>query len=180
MRHAPIGDTRHFVDLRKRLTALRKDSVASAVAAACVPLVQRLEEARGRVPVCARWHGDFAPWNRARDRSGQLWIWDWESSEPDAVAGLDALHWAFSVRRPPSGRTTDIDLAGCLEAATPWLRAAGVRSEHHGHVAAVYALTVVDRAADLARRSGSWNGLWVDVDQLKTLLSQAIAGLSPS
>src|SRR4051794_8118560 len=86
VRHAAIADTMHFVALRKRLSALADDPVAGPVAHACDPLIEALQERRAQVPVCERWHGDFAPWNRARDRSGQLWVWDWESSEPDAVA----------------------------------------------------------------------------------------------
>jgi hypothetical protein len=40
------------------------------------------------------WHGDWVPWNLARD-SGKTIAWDWEHSRDDMPAGLDALHWHF-------------------------------------------------------------------------------------
>jgi hypothetical protein len=178
-RHARVADTGHFTALAGRLDGLSGDPVAGAVARSTAPLVELLRTRRGEVPVTTRWHGDMAPWNRARDTDGQLWVWDWESAEPDAVAGLDALHWAFSVRRPASGRNETVDLAGCLHDSAGHLRAAGVRPEAWGDVAAVYALTVVERAADLARRSGGWERLWIGPEHLALLVAQATA-LTPA
>ncbi len=177
-RHGPVGGTAHFAALTARLTSLAASPVSGAVAASTAPLVDALSSRASEVPVTERWHGDMAPWNRARDSSGQLWVWDWESSEPDAVAGLDALHWAFSVRRPASGRNTSVELGGCLDDARPHLTAAGTRPEHHGDVAAVYALTVVERAADLADRAGGWDRLWIGPGDLGVLLDQATALLT--
>ena len=74
----------------------------AAPVAAAHALLDALAGATDTLPVTSRWHGDLTWWNRARDDAGQLWVWDWESSEEDAVAGLDALHWAFSARRTTS------------------------------------------------------------------------------
>ena len=120
----------------------------------------------------ARWHGDLTPWNCARDSSGQLWAWDWESCEVDAVAGLDALHWEFSVLRE-SGPVDAISLATCLERARHHLTAAGHGRTTHGVVAAVHALTMVERAAALAAREGSWQRVWVPPAQLGRFLAEA-------
>jgi hypothetical protein len=174
-RHARIADTGHFTELAGRLGKLADDPVSGQVVTSAQPLVEQLRTQDGEVPVTSRWHGDMTPWNRARDGSGQLWVWDWESSEPDAVAGLDALHWAFSVRRPASGRNETVDLAGCVRDSARYLRAAGVHQEAWGDVAAVYALTVLERAADLARRSGGWERLWIGPKHLALLAAQASA-----
>ena len=141
-------------------------------------LVTRVTAADAVVPVTRRWHGDFAPWNRARDRDGRLWVWDWESSEEDAVAGLDALHWSFSERRPASGRNETVDLPGCLEDARRHLVAAGVPRGSYGLVAATYALTVLERALDLATRAGGWETLWIKPPHLEALLDQATEAIS--
>ena len=42
-------------------------------------------------------HGDWVPWNMARDAGGRLVVWDWEWSLPSAPVGLDALQWLFQV-----------------------------------------------------------------------------------
>jgi hypothetical protein len=42
-------------------------------------------------------HGDWVPWNMARDARGRLIVWDWEWSLPSAPIGLDALQWLFQV-----------------------------------------------------------------------------------
>ncbi len=170
-----VSGTGHVRALTDRLGALSASPVAGHVAGSGTPLLERLADRASAVPVTERWHGDMAPWNRARDDSGQLWVWDWESTEPDAVAGLDALHWAFSTRRPASGLNQTVELDGCLADALPHLVAAGVRPEHRGDVAAVYALTVLERAADLAHRSGGWERLWIGPDDLARLLAQATA-----
>lgn len=176
-RHAPIPETGHFQNLEGRLSRLAGTAVTADVVGPALAVAAALRERRVTVPVTTRWHGDLAPWNRARERGGQLWVWDWESSEPDAVAGLDAVHWAFSVRRPASGRYRSVKLDDTLADAAGHLTAAGVPRRLHGDVAAVYALTVVERAADLAARSGSWDRLWIGSDDLRTLVAQAAAQL---
>jgi hypothetical protein len=175
VRQGRVRDTEHFGALVDRIELLDGDAVAGGVVEPARSLLTTLRSQDGPVPVTARWHGDLAPWNRARDRSGQLWVWDWETAEPDAVAGLDALHWAFSVRRPASGRNSAVDLAGCLRDAASHLRAAGVHPDRWGDVAAVYALTVAERAAGLALRAGGWDRLWIGPEHLGQLLDQAAA-----
>jgi hypothetical protein len=172
VRRGPAAGTEHFSQLAARLAGLADQPVAGDIARDALSIVGRLADRRDVVPVTARWHGDLTPWNRARDGEGQLWLWDWESSEPDAVAGLDAVHWAFSTRRPASGAASEVDLTGSLAEAAPALRAAGVAAERHADVGAIYALTVVERAADLARRSGGWDDVWIKPHQLRELLGQ--------
>jgi hypothetical protein len=130
------------------------------------------------LPVTGRWHGDLTPWNCARDGDGRLWCWDWEGSETDAVAGLDALHWALSVRRERAGGPEGVLLADCLGDALPYLRALGLSSDAGRLVAAVYVVTVAERAVGLAARAG-WEHAWISPQQLTELLTQALASGQP-
>ncbi len=177
VRRAAVARTRHFRELRDRLAALPEDGTSSVrgllrdTRALAEHVAQRPEE----LPVVRRWHGDFAPWNRARDSESQLWMWDWENSEEDALAGLDALHWAFSERRPPSGANERVDLPGCLLDARHHLVAAGVPAQGRAVVAATYALTVLERAIDLAVRSRGWDTVWIKPPHLLEMLGQANA-----
>jgi hypothetical protein len=179
-RLAAPRETSHLQQLVDRLTRLPVDTTTSAdrVLDRADHLARRVLARDDVLPVAQRWHGDFAPWNRARAGSGQLWVWDWENSEADALAGLDALHWAVSESRPPTGRATSVDLPRSLESASRHLSAAGVPRSGHGLVAAVYALTVLERALDLASRSGGWDTLWITPAMLRTLVEQADALLA--
>jgi hypothetical protein len=74
-------------------------------------------------------HGDWVPWNMARDAGGRLVVWDWEWSLSSAPVGLDALQWLFQVALnlkhvgPPGA----VDQA--LAAANQALPRLGVRAE---------------------------------------------------
>jgi hypothetical protein len=114
----------------------------------------------------------MTPWNRARDRTGQLWVWDWESSEEDAVAGLDPLHWAFRSRALAMHDPGEVRLAACVEDAAPFLVAAGCARSEWSTVAATYAIAVVERACVLADRSG-WTDAYLGQEGLATLVQQA-------
>lgn len=56
-------------------------------------------------------HGDFARWNMLRDRSGKLWLLDWEWGNLDGMPGLDLVHWisqdARLVRKLPAIEAVD-------------------------------------------------------------------------
>ena len=174
-RRAALGDTRHLQRLAARLRRQQADTIASDVATRAGGLLEALVQRTDTLPVTARWHGDLTPWNRARDSSGQLWVWDWENSEEDAVAGLDALHWAFSSRRSPSARLQELDLGACLAESGPHLTAAGVARDQWSAVAAVYALVVVERACGLAVHHGDWAQVWISSEDLTRLIAQAEA-----
>ncbi len=56
-------------------------------------LVRRIEAACGDAEVVTgSWHGDWAPWNTGR-AAGRVQLWDWERFDPDALWGLDLLHY---------------------------------------------------------------------------------------
>lgn len=171
-RQARPGATAHLRALGRRLEAAGCVAGAGRVPQQARVLLARLDAEQRCVPVQARWHGDLTPWNCARDSGGQLWVWDWESSEVDVVAGLDALHWEFSVARE-AGPVERISLARCLERARHHLTAAGHGRTTHGVVAATYALSVAERALTLAAREGGWERVWISPAQLGGLLDEA-------
>jgi hypothetical protein len=173
IRSAPPRETGHMRALAKRLREQHSDEVAGSVARRTDHLLELVEQCDDDFPVAERWHGDLTVWNRARDRDGQLWVWDWETSEEDALAGLDALHWAFSSRRSPSAELLEVDLPACLSDARRHLTAAGLSVARARVVAAVYALVVVERACGLAAHQGDWSRVWISRDDLVTLVEQA-------
>jgi hypothetical protein len=172
-RTAPPRETGHLRSLAKRLREQQSDTVAGSVAVRADRLLELVEQHDDDFPVAERWHGDLTVWNRARDRDGQLWVWDWENSEEDALAGLDALHWAFSSRRSPSAQLLAVDLPACLSDARRHLTAAGLSVRQARVVAAAYALVVVERACGLAAHAGDWSRVWISCDDLVTLVEQA-------
>jgi len=172
-RRAAPRDTEHLAQVAARLAALTADPVCGPVAARAGCLLEHITDVDDPVPVTERWHGDLTPWNRARERDGQLWVWDWENCEDDAVAGLDPLHWAFSSRRLSHAHLAPDALAGCLADASRHLAAAGVRREAWPVIAGIYALVVVERACALAAHHRSWHSVWIAPDAVLALLGQA-------
>jgi hypothetical protein len=82
----------------RRLRARIADGVADPAAATRLAAVaDRVERRYADASLTfASWHGDLVPWNLAQ-LDDHLYAWDWESSEPDAPLGFDALHFHFQV-----------------------------------------------------------------------------------
>jgi hypothetical protein len=171
VRSGPVTSTGHWIRLADRLATLGPE-LPGPVRGPWARLAALLHASGHLLPVGSRWHGDLTPWNCARDGAGTLWLWDWETSEPDVVAGLDAVHWAVSVQRERLGGAAGLDLAAALGEAQPTLLAAGVAPEGRALVGGVYAATVADRAVGLAARAG-WERSWIGPEQVADLLSQA-------
>jgi hypothetical protein len=173
-RQATLAATSHVAALRERLARYDHPLVREPAGRA-LQLLDGLTHVADEVPVSTRWHGDFTPWNCARTAGGTLWVWDWESSEPDAAAGLDALHWSYSIRRRRVDDLADIMLRDCLEDARHHLVAAGVPRRAWASVAAVYVVTMIERACGLAAENGGWERVWIQPDELVALAAQATA-----
>ncbi|MDJ0356122.1 hypothetical protein [Paenarthrobacter sp. PH39-S1] len=167
-----VSSTGHFRALSQRLRAL-PDGAEQALRAAATQTERMVLARDATLPITRRWHGDLVPWNAAREPGGQLWCWDWESAEPDAIAGLDALHWAISVRREAGTGTVAGNLARSLEDSALYLRAAGVPKSAEGDLAAVYALVVAERAWTLAVHNGGWPSSWISQQDLMDVLAAA-------
>ncbi|WP_166136678.1 NACHT domain-containing protein [Nocardioides ochotonae] len=182
-RLAPIAATGQFRALRRRLDALGAPSPTTRPLLALTgDLLDTLAGVPTEVPVTTRWHGDLTPWNVARDGAGTLWCWDWESSEPDAVAGLDALHWYAGVRRERGERLSAATPAALLADAGHLLRAAALPRACDAGVAALWAATIAERALGLALATGDpldpsrperWEDDWVRPDEVAALLTGA-------
>lgn len=172
-RSGPVASTGQWRRLRDALAAVDPGLLGPA-RGPLDRLLSLVAATAGAVPVAARWHGDLTPWNCARDGGGRPWTWDWETSEADVVAGLDALHWAYSVRRERAGGPAGIRLDDCLRDAEPVLRQARVAPEARPVLAGVYAATVAGRAAGLAARAG-WERSWIGPGELASLADQACA-----
>lgn len=177
VRRAPLRETEQFAALVKRYAALRPRSPETA---ALVARAQDLLDALGRwpvpVPVAARWHGDLTPWNVARDDDGTLWCWDWEFHEPDAAAGLDAVHWQMAVGLERGGRlgpATADRLAHGTDAA---LTALGVSAAGRAGVVGLWAAILAERALVLATAGSGveqWDAGWICPDELAGLIAGA-------
>jgi hypothetical protein len=64
-----------------------------------VAALNRLMATHGPEPVTtASWHGDWVPWNMARD-GVEVLLWDWEHYEDDVLPGFDHLHYLAQTRR---------------------------------------------------------------------------------
>jgi hypothetical protein len=172
-----LGGIGQLRALQARLAALAAPAVAGPVGQAR-HLLEQVATDDPELSVAARWHGDLTSWNTARDADGTLWVWDWESCEPDAPAGLDALHWAFSIHRERVGPGR-VRLADCLADAAPHLTACAVPRRTWDALARVYLAVTIERACGLAVEDGGWDRLWIKPDQLTALVDQA-AALTPT
>lgn len=174
-RWAPLGETEQVAELGRRLGALPALDDMLAVSHAAAMLFLTLRERDDRLPVAERWHGDLTPWNTARDATGTLWCWDWESSEPDAVAGLDAVHWHVTARTERGRRLTGETLLEAYRDALAALVAAGAAAPSRPLVAGLYAVTIAERALSLRAARGQWEQEWVTAPELLDLLETARA-----
>ena len=171
----PLGTSQQL----RRLTASLESLASTGSVAALVTGTLRLldEHVRARPVVTSdRWHGDLTPWNSARDAEDRLWVWDWESSEADAVAGMDAIHWHLSLVQEAGRPLTSDALAGAVEAAAPVLTGLGHASSDTAVVTAVYVASMVERAVTLSIAQG-WEAGWLTPRHLEDLVGHAARGL---
>ncbi len=85
-----LGASGHLDELRRRIDELREPERLAGVG-------DRLLELRGDVELeFGRAHGDWTPWNMAKDADG-IDVWDWERSATGVPFGMDIAHFAFEV-----------------------------------------------------------------------------------
>ncbi len=172
VRHDRISSTGQLRALRARVAGAHRDGDSAPVLDAAAALLDLVDASDVELPVTRRWHGDLTPWNCARDTDGTLWCWDWESSEPDAVAGLDALHWHATVSTEGGRRLDGSVLEDAHRDAQSLLVAAGIARPDRALVTALYAATLAERACEWSR-DGGWEAGWVLPGQLVDLLTTA-------
>ncbi len=169
-----LAATGQYAAVRDRLhtlTPLGQDM--DRVVAEARAVLDTLAEDQVEAVVQQRWHGDLAAWNTARSADGVLWLWDWESSETDAVAGLDAIHWHMSTRTETGRPWNGAALVEALELARPLITAAGTPRAAGAGIAALYAATIAERACTLAAGAGGWESGWLPPEGLLDMLVAA-------
>ncbi len=178
VRRDQVGNTAQFQNLVAEVDRPASNADVSAIRSRAAELLTTLARIPVELPIVHRWHGDLTPWNSARDGDGHLWCWDWESSEPDALAGMDAIHWHTSVTVEAGGRLDGKCLSDALVAARPLLVAARVPRAGEAVIAGVYAATMAERACALAEGAGGWEAGWVLPRDLVDILDTARGFLS--
>lgn len=108
------------------------------------------------LPVADFWHGDFVWWNTGRDPLGRLWLFDWETAELDAAAGLDTLHWYAHTKDAENPHSVVERCSDALSRAKPLLRSLGHSRASTAVLAAWYALTLVANEIRLAESLKGW------------------------
>ncbi len=68
-------------------------------------LVRELGDCATRV---GGWHGDWVPWNMAREPEGVL-LWDWEHHQQGVLPGFDHVHYLAQDLRQRAGTTTAVE-----------------------------------------------------------------------
>ena len=157
VRRAPLSESGQFDSVAGRLGRLGQEWPDSELATISGELLRAVAQTSHSLPVVARWHGDLVPWNAATDEQGHLWLWDWESSEEDAVLGLDLLHWLLNRAGPPPGGALCGSARAAMDEFCLTLRQSDMDDSASRTVAAHYALTFAERNWTLARAQKSWD-----------------------
>lgn len=168
--------TEHLARMHSRTDRLRQVAEVEPLLGVLDTLLGHATQSELVMPI-ARWsHGDFAFWNVGRTPQGQLWCWDFENVERDALAGLDVLHWHASRRRERSGVEGVGDRAGILSDSLPTLRAFGVASpEKLAILYRTYIAEIVLRTLETAADDG-WSRTWVSRTELIRLAEHTAGG----
>lgn len=173
-RHGSIRSSQQFTSMMKRFERrLGTGAAGGGLAQAAVDLAHMIIGLDVSLPIATRWHGDLVPWNAARDETGNIWIWDWETSEPDAAIGLDIVHWVLNA----DGVMPNQKIGGLLregaERATPYLQAVGLTPTQRSIIIATYALTVADHGLTLATANNGWHHNRLSIESIHELLASA-------
>jgi hypothetical protein len=118
-----LAESAYWQSTRGRISAL-------SGGADLAELADRLEARWGSEALTfGSWHGDWTPWNMAR-QDGVLIVWDWERSGPRVPVGLDGAHFDFQVALSDAGRNWEKALSKVLDGegkSLPLLAGAGGR-----------------------------------------------------
>lgn len=173
-RFGAIADTRQF---RSCLADLHRETTtpaAAGLARQARALAGRIAESPEIAPIANFWHGDFVWWNMGRDPQGRLWLFDWETAQPDAPAGLDTLHWFAHAKDAEN----PLSLVARVEASTTHvqrlLRALGHSPTSASILAAWYSVTLVAGEIRLAESLGSWDRIKHPAAVLEQLLTWGV------
>lgn len=128
-----------------------------ALASRAEDLARRIVSLDVAIPIANFWHGDFVRWNTGRDRQGNLWLFDWETAQSDAPAGMDTLHWYAHTKDPKNPNSVVPRVADALARSRHLLRSLGHSATSVPALAAWYATTLVSNEIRLAESLQSWD-----------------------
>lgn len=158
---AGIGDVRPIGESEQARTTIaalevKTSHTPESLIIATRALARTVVEQNCPVRMAAFWHGDFSWWNTGRDPNGRLWLFDWETAQRDAPAGMDTLHWYAHLEDAENPLTLVSRATASLQHSRRLLRALGQSPAGVRAVAAWYAVTLVSNEIRLAESLGSW------------------------
>lgn len=159
----------HLAAIVYRLEESQDHPLLRRVGGPLVDLAQRLERSQHEVPILSFDHGDLVPWNACRDTDGTVWVWDWESSQTDTLAGSDALHWFLHATYGPRPDDLVSRLHGVRERAAQVHRGLGMGPAASDLATAFYVLHSCERSAGWAIAQGSWGRNRIGEDEILSL-----------
>jgi hypothetical protein len=147
-----VSDSEVVKRLRDGIAAVRDEQARSWLQSELDRMVSELGDVETRA---GSWHGDWVPWNMARDGTTIL-LWDWEHHEPGVPPGFDHLHYLAQELRLRVGTSPDVE--------DSWLDAARAALAQHwdergaAAEAAVRAYLLVVNLRYVADREGDPEG----------------------
>lgn len=153
------------------------ERVPAPVAGHAYDLARMIAAASTVLPIADFWHGDFVWWNTGRAPDGSLWLFDWETAEADAPAGLDTIHWFAHVKDHLNPHSVVPRIADAVERSEPALRSLGHSRSSANVVAAWYAVVLVAGEIRLADELGSWERVKHPPEVLREVLEWARAAM---
>lgn len=169
VRRDTICTSQQFQDVTSRLASY-SDNILASHRDHALALANSIAANPLPLPIGECWHGDLVPWNGARRRDGTLCLWDWEMTEEDAAIGLDVLHWILNTSRDSSPQALPDNLLTAAATERDYTAALGLGARQRCLVAAVYALSLVDRQLRLAAEHQGWSTHRLQPDTLTRLL----------
>lgn len=176
-RWAPIGDSGQ-VQLVLQGLRTTTSTTPPALSERAYNLAARVAAASTKVPIANFWHGDFVWWNTGRDPRGQLWLFDWETAQADAPAGMDSLHWYTHTADAENPDSVVTRVEAALAHTQPLLRSLGHSAASTSILAAWYAVTLVANEVRLAEALGDWERVKHSPALLEQILAWGSAQLS--
>jgi hypothetical protein len=163
MRTLPLTASAYWAQVRATVGLAEQEDPAE-LGAVMSRYACRLEQSLGdRGLQFGAWHGDWVPWNLAR-QGRQLFAWDWEYSGHEAPLGFDLLHYQFQTAFVFEGRTVAEAAERCLGGGVSLLRRLGLPEDLAANVAGLYLLEVLLRDYRMKRLAGSWSpGMYPDL-----------------
>lgn len=140
-------------------------------------LAARVAESTETTPIANFWHGDFVWWNMGRDAQGRLWLFDWETAQPDAPAGLDTLHWFAHAEDAENPLSLVARVDASASHVRPLLQSLGHSPRTAAVLAAWYSVVLTAGEIRLAESLGSWERIKHPPAVLDQLLAWGTAQL---